>query len=414
MKKMTVFFSLLVISIIMVLSIIMVSSAAAAYNTQVTPTIIPTTSSSPTFSTTAATPSSPTSPVTPPPSLTSPSTVATPSIATTPSVSSTPFTVTTPSISSTPSTVTTPITPTTYSVPQSFDFGKNYYNVYGSPDISATIIGSNEFDRGQKATLNIDFMNRGKLLGFKDVRTPNGANEIFAAQTEMKLESAIVDANGIVASLFADPGSPVEVKSISQQLGSIKSGQNSIAPAKFDIEINKKAKAGEYNLYLNLSYDYQKNVQVTNANATAQTYDVNHWYGMMAQNQTLKIKVKSQADFEIVNTTGSLHPGGNSIIEITIKNTGENEARNVKAIVNPSDPLSTTDGMAFLSTIMPGSTAVAKIKVKADSETIPKAYGIDTVLKYETPEGDIKYSDILQATVEVKDAGLFQKLFGWI
>lgn len=393
MKKMTVFFSLLVISIIMV-------SSAAAYNTQATPTIIPTTPSSPTFSTTAATPSSPTSPVTPP-SLTSPSTVATPSIATTPSVSSTPFTV------------TTPITPTTYSVPQSFDFGINYYNVYGSPDISATIIGSNEFDRGQKATLNIDFMNRGKLLGFKDVRTPNGANEIFAAQMEMKLESAIVDATGIVASLSADPDSPVEVKSISQQLGSIKSGQNSITPAKFDIEINKKAKAGEYNLYLNLSYDYQKNVQVTNANATAQTYDVNHWYGMMAQNQTLKIKVKSQADFEIVNTTGSLHPGGNSIIEITIKNTGENEARNVKAIVNPSDPLSTTDGMAFLSTIMPGSTAVAKIKVKADSETIPKVYGIDTVLKYETPEGDIKYSDILQATVEVKDAGLFQKLFGW-
>lgn len=415
MKKMTVFFSLLVIPIIMV------SSAAAAYNTQVTPTIIPTTPSSPTFSTTAATPFSPTSPVTPP-SPTSPSTVATPSTATTSSVSSTPFTVTTPSISSTLtpsisstlSIVATQITPTTYSVPQSFDFGKNYYNVYGSPDISATIIGSNEFDRGQKATLNIDFMNRGKLLGFKDVRTPNGANEIFAAQTEMKLESAIVDATGIVASLSADPGSPVEVKSISQQLGSIKSGQNSIAPAKFDIEINKKAKAGEYNLYLNLSYDYQKNVQVTNANATAQTYDVNHWYGMMTQDQILKIKVKNQADFEIVNTTGSLHPGGNSIIEITIKNTGENEARNVKAIVNPSDPLSTTDGMAFLSTIMPGSTAVAKIKVKADSETIPKAYGIDTVLKYETPEGDIKYSDILQATVEVKDAGLFQKLFGWI
>lgn len=341
MKKVIVFFSLLIISTIMI------SGAAAAYDTPITSTI-------------------------------------------------------------------TPTTPTTYSVSQSFDFGKNYYNVYGSPDISATIVGSNEFDRGQKATLNIDLMNRGKLLGFKDVRTPKGANEIFAAQTEMKLESAIVDATGIVASLSADPGSPVEVKSISQQIGSIRSGQNSIAPAKFDIEINKKAKAGEYNLYLNLSYDYQKNVQVTNANASAQTYDVNHWYGMMTQNQTLKIKVKSQADFEIVNTTGSLYPGGNGIIEITIKNTGEKEARNVKAIVNPSDPLSTTDGMAFLSTITPDSTAVAKIKVKADSETIPKVYGIDTVLKYETPEGDIKYSDILQAPVEIKEAGLFQKLFGWI
>ena len=305
-------------------------------------------------------------------------------------------------------------TPSTYSVPQSFDLGKNYYNVYGSPDLSATIIGSNELDRGQKATLNIDLVNKGKLLGFKNDRTPYGTDEIYAAQTEMKLESSVVDATGIVASLSTDPGSPIEIKSISQQIGSIKSGQNSLTPAKFDIEMDKKAKAGEYNLYLNLSYDYQKNVQIMNPNAVAQTYDVNRWYGMMTQNQTLKIKVKNQADFEIVNTTGSLSPGGEEVIEIAIKNTGEDEARNVKAMINPFDPLSTTDSIAFLSTIAPGSTAVAKVKVKADSEAVPKVYGIDTILKYENPEGDIKYSDTLQVPVEVKESGLFQKLFGWI
>ena len=63
---------------------------------------------------------------------------------------------------------------------------------------------------------------------------------------------------------------------------------------------------------------------------------------------------------------------------------------------------------------MPGSTAVAEIKIKADSAAVPKVYGIDTVLRYETPEGDTEYSDTLQAPVEVKDVGLFQKLFGWI
>jgi hypothetical protein len=305
-------------------------------------------------------------------------------------------------------------TPSTYSVPQSFDLGKNYYNVYGSPDLSATIIGSNELNRGQKATLNIDLVNKGKLLGFKNDRTPYGTDEIYAAQTEMKLESSVVDATGIVASLSTDPGSPIGIKSISQQIGSIKSGQNSLTPAKFDIEMDKKAKAGEYNLYLNLSYDYQKNVQIMNPNAVVQTYDVNRWYGMMTQNQTLKIKVKNQADFEIVNTTGSLSPGGEEVIEIAIKNTGEDEARNVKAMINPFDPLSTTDSIAFLSTIAPGSTAVAKVKVKADSEAVPKVYGIDTILKYENPAGDIKYSDTLQVPVEVKESGLFQKLFGWI
>lgn len=305
-------------------------------------------------------------------------------------------------------------TPDNYNIPQSFDLGKNYYSVYGSPDLNANIIGSNEFDRDQTATLNINVMNKGKLLGFKNDKTPYDSDEIYAAQTEMKLESSIVDATNVVASLSTDPGSPIDVKSVSQEIGSIKSGENSLAPAKFDIKIDKKAKAGEYNLYLNLSYDYQKNAQIMDPNAVAQTYDVNRWYGMMNQNQTLKIKVNDQADFEIVNTTGSLSPGGEKTIDITIKNTGEEEARNVKAIINPADPLSTTDSMTFLSTIAPGSTAVAKIKIKADSEAVPKEYGIDTVLKYETPEGDIKYTDILQAPVEVKEAGFFEKLLGWI
>lgn len=305
-------------------------------------------------------------------------------------------------------------TPDNYNIPQSFDLGKNYYNVYGSPDLNATIIGSNELDRDQTATLNIDLMNKGKLLGFKNDRTPYGSDEIYAARTEMKLESSIVDATSVVASLSADPGSPIEVKSISQQIGTIKSGENALTPAKFDIKIDKKARAGEYNLYLNLSYDYQKNVQITNPDSVAQTYDVNRWYGIMNQDQILKIKVKNQADFEIINTTGSISPGGEGVIKVEIKNTGEEEAKNVKAIINPSDPLSTTDSMAFLSTIEPGSTAVAKIKIKADSASVPKTYGIDTIVRYETPEGDIKYSDALQAPVEVKESGLIERLFGWI
>lgn len=305
-------------------------------------------------------------------------------------------------------------TPDNYNYSRSFDLGMNFYNVYGSPYLSATIVGSNEFDRGQTVTMNIDLVNKGKLLGFETDRTPKDRDEIFAAQTEMTLENSVVDATGIVASLSADPGSPIEVKSVSQQLGSIKSGQNSLTPAEFDIKIDKNAKAGEYNLYLDLAYDYQKNVQVEDANVTDRTYDVNHWYGTMTQNQTLKVIVKKQAYFEIVNTSGSLYPGGEDVISITVKNTGEEEARNVKLIVNPSDPLSTTDDMAFLSAIEPGSTAVAKIKIKADSEAVAKDYGVDTTLRYETTDGDTEYSDVMQANVEVQKAGIFQRLFGWL
>jgi hypothetical protein len=305
-------------------------------------------------------------------------------------------------------------TPATYNVPQSFDFAKNYYNSYGNPDINATIVGNNEFERGQTVTLSIDLMNRGKFLGFESVRTPYGIDEIYASQTEIKLESNIIDATGIVASLSADPGSPIEVKSVSQQVGSIRSGQNALAPVKFDIKMDKNAKAGEYNLYLNLTYDYQKNVQIINANATQQTYDANYWYGMMAQNQTLKVKVKRQADFEVVKTNGSLYQGREDIIEFELKNTGEEAAKDVVAVINPADPLSTTDDKAYLGTMEPGSTATAGFKIKADSSSLAKTYSVDITLRYETPEGDITYSSTLQAPVEVKELGLFQRLFGWI
>jgi hypothetical protein len=306
------------------------------------------------------------------------------------------------------------ITPDTYSVPQSFDLGNHYYTVYGSPNITATIIGNDELERGQFANLNLQLMNKGKLLGFKNEKTPSDPDEIFAAQTEMKLESSVVDATDVVASLSTDPGSPIEIKSVSQNIGSIKSGQNSLTPSMFVIQVDKKAKAGEYNLYLNLTYDYQKDVQILNPNAATQTYTVNPIYGLMSQTQILTIKVKNQADFEILNTTGNLYQGRDGIIDIAIKNTGEEEARNTIAIINPSDPLSTTDGTAYLSTIEPGSTAIAQVKIKADSAAVPKVYGVDTMLKYETPEGNTNYSDIMEAPVEVKQLGFFQSLFGWL
>jgi hypothetical protein len=203
------------------------------------------------------------------------------------------------------------------------------------------------------------------------------------------------------------------VKSISQQVGSLRSGQNTVLPLKFDVTIDKKAKAGEYNLSLNLTYDYQKNVQVFDANAEKNTYEANYWYGMIAQNQTLTINVKKQADFEIVNTTNSVVAGSDNIIEITLKNTGEEEARDVKVIISPSDPISTIDDKAYVPSLAPGGVAAVKFKIKAENGALPKTYAIDTVLRYQTPEGETKYSETLYAFLEVKEIGWFQKLFGW-
>jgi len=69
---------------------------------------------------------------------------------------------------------------------RSFEFSKNYYNVYGSPDIQATIVGSNEFEEDKRLhAYRSD--EQGKFLGFDTDNTPSLDNEIYAAKTESSL-----------------------------------------------------------------------------------------------------------------------------------------------------------------------------------------------------------------------------------
>ena len=52
-------------------------------------------------------------------------------------------------------------------LPEHFNFNENYYNVYGGPDVVATLVGDSEFSRGDTITLNINLMNKGVVTGFE-------------------------------------------------------------------------------------------------------------------------------------------------------------------------------------------------------------------------------------------------------
>src|SRR5665648_449536 len=53
------------------------------------------------------------------------------------------------------------------SLPEGFNFGENYYTVYGNPNLSASLIGDNLFDRGDEVTLDINLMNKGVITSFR-------------------------------------------------------------------------------------------------------------------------------------------------------------------------------------------------------------------------------------------------------
>src|SRR4030042_6628015 len=66
--------------------------------------------------------------------------------------------------------------------------GDNYYTMYGSPDVSASVSGTDEFERGDTVALYVDLTNYGRILGFKEDLTPQNPKEFALASAELQEE----------------------------------------------------------------------------------------------------------------------------------------------------------------------------------------------------------------------------------
>lgn len=289
--------------------------------------------------------------------------------------------------------------------------GDNYYTMYGSPDISASISGTDEFERGDTVTLYVDLTNYGRILGFKEDLTPGDPKEFALAAAELQEEYKKPTALGISAYLRSD-NPQIEIKSGDQVIQSLKSGDKTQSPLKYTIKIGEHAPAGSYPLSLNLSYDYQDNVRVqasklvTSGSApTLANYQVSYVYQKANQTVPLIIKIKKQADFLITNSTGLLSAGAKKAeIEATYKNIGEDPVKDAIARLSIFKPFSSTDDQAFIGTLAPGEEKTVVFRLDVDSDATPKDYGINSEIKYIDINGDSIISESMKIPVIVKAA----------
>jgi hypothetical protein len=289
--------------------------------------------------------------------------------------------------------------------------GDNYYTMYGSPDLSASISGTNEFERGDTVTLYLDLTNYGRIIGFKEDQTPQNPKEFALAAAELQEEYKKPTALGITASLNSK-SRQIDVKSGDQVVQSLKSGDKTQSPLKFTLKIGEHAPAGKYPLNLNISYDYQDNVrvyasQLITSGSTPTLANFRESYIYQKANQTLPIMVivKRQADFEILNNSGVLSAGSKKApISATYKNIGEDPIKDAVARLSIFKPFSSTDDQAFIGTLEPGEEKTVVFRLDVDSDATPKEYGINSEIKYTDLNGDSVISESMKIPVVVKAA----------
>lgn len=296
----------------------------------------------------------------------------------------------------------------------SFTGGDNYYNFYGGPSLSASVSGTDEFDRGDTVTLYVDLTNYGRITGFKQDKVPNTATEYALANAEQQEEAKITTALGVKATLVSN-NTAIEVKSGDQVVQSLKAGDKTASPMKFTVKLAEHAPAGVYPLTLKTQYDYQSNVMVYASNLenipnvnlppTFVNAQWSYFYGHTTQNLTIPVVIKKKADFELIGGNSTLAAGQKKgELRATYKNIGDDPVKDAIARLSIFQPFSSTDDQAYIGTLDPQESKTVIFRIDVDSDATPKDYGINSEIKYTDVNGDTVISESMKIPVTVTAA----------
>jgi len=284
----------------------------------------------------------------------------------------------------------------------------DYYRSYGEPVMQVSLTGDPEFSRGETADLKIKIANRGVIDGFQRLNVNqkriNDSIEETIALKELEEEKECTTAKDIEAILQSET-EYVEIESTTnvQSVEELETGHTSTLS--YTIKIDSDTPAGNYEVLLPVTYEYQANVRTVTADAVnLGLTDVDYTREYKRNTETLRIPVsiKNEPKLEVTNVSGSLVQGESKVIEVTYKNTRESIAKDALARIIVMSPLSTEKSIVRLGDIGPGEEKTAIFEISADQEAVVKNYGINSEIKYVDEDGETSFSENMKVNVPLE------------
>ncbi|MDV2481461.1 S-layer protein [Methanoculleus sp. Wushi-C6] len=240
--------------------------------------------------------------------------------------------------------------------------------LYGNPELSATIAGTNQFAPGAETALTVNIANSGvntiKMVGSTIVTPDDQPSTAKLATAALKSE-----------------GTPFTVKTDPQFLSDITGGASRAAT--FNVKVADSAEPGTYVLPLEVTYTY-----LQDAEDLGDTLRYN--YQKKTATLPLTVRVTPDLRVEVLDVRSeSLNVGTEGYVSMTLKNVGSDSAQNAIAKIarNGASPLIPTDGNAYLGTFEPGETVDVRFKVSVADTAEPQSYPLDVSIAYEDYEG---------------------------
>ena len=184
------------------------------------------------------------------------------------------------------------------------------------------------------------------------------------------------------------PGSSFSPLGPASFLGDIPGGN--LVTTQFKVSVSKEAIAKNCPLDILIKYKDEKNI-------------------LRQLPLTVGVPVEEEVKFEVqpIRVNGNLTPGAEKIIEIPIVNASDSEVKDAIARINIVDPFSTapfstTDDTAYIGTLRPGESGIARFRISVDADAVPKTYTLEVEVKYWDSLDNSYISQPMRAVVTVQ------------
>jgi hypothetical protein len=253
----------------------------------------------------------------------------------------------------------------------------------GSPDLTASISGINEFSQGKDATITVVVQNK-------------GLNDIKIIQSTLVSPADQPNTAKLTTVSLGSGSAPMVIKSDPQMVGDIAGGAS--IPVPFIARISSDAPPGEYFLPLELNYTYLDNAEQVGSDS------IIYHYRQTTEIFQLPVKIKPMVTLDILNVTPEhLNAGNDGYLNITLRNKGFESGKNavIKIIRDSSSPVVPVDSSVYIGDFPPDSTVTTRYKVTVTKDAGPKTYPVNMIVVYENRDGDTVTSDPVTVGVPV-------------
>jgi hypothetical protein len=253
----------------------------------------------------------------------------------------------------------------------------------GSPDLSATISGINEFSQGKDATITVIVQNK-------------GLNDIKIIQSSLASPTDQPNTAKLTTVSLGSGAAPLVIKSDPQMVGDIVGGAS--IPVTFIARISSDAPPGEYMLPLELNYTYLDNAEQVGSDSMI------YHYRQKAETFQLPVKIKPLVTLEVLSIEPEhLNAGNDGYLNISIKNKGFETGKNavIKIVRDSSSPVVPVDSSVYIGDFPPNSTVNTRYKVTVTEDAGAKTYPVNMIVVYENRDGDTVTSDPVTVGVPV-------------